>query len=366
MAGRTILMTTDAVGGVWQYTGDLARELASLGHRVVIAAMGPAPTDAQRRALADEKNIKLVETRLPLDWLCDNPAPVIAASASLAQLASDEDADLIHCNMPSLAGAADWPVPVVAVAHGCVSTWWVAAREDPLAPQYAWHREMTRQGLESADCVVAPSATYAATIARHYGLSRQPRVVLNGRRPPAREERTGSGIQAALTVGRLWDSVKNAGLLDRVAAELEVPFFAAGALRGPHGEEVTLAHLQTLGEIAADELAALMAKRPVFVSAASFEPFGLAVLEAADAGCALVLSDIPTFRELWDGAALFATPGDALAFEGAIHALLTNHELRERIAAAAALRALRYTPAATAKVMSAIYDEIMQKAEIRV
>ena len=38
---------------------------------------------------------------------------------------------------------------------------------------------------------------------------------------------------------------------------------------------------------------------------ALYEPFGLAVLEAAQAGCALVLSDIPTFRELWDGAALF-------------------------------------------------------------
>jgi hypothetical protein len=56
----------------------------------------------------------------------------------------------------------------------------------------------------------------------------------------------------------------------------------------------------------------------------SVEPFGLAVLEAAQAGCPLVLSDLPGFRELWDGAALFRRPvevpegaqmrqGDALA-----------------------------------------------------
>ena len=52
----------------------------------------------------------------------------------------------------------------------------------------------------------------------------------------------------------------------------------------------------------------MMARTAVFVSPALYEPFGLAVLEAAQAGCALVLSDIPTFRELWDGVALFVAP----------------------------------------------------------
>ncbi len=51
--------------------------------------------------------------------------------------------------------------------------------------------------------------------------------------------------------------------------------------------------------------------RPIFVSTSLYEPFGLAVLEAAQAGCPLVLSDIATFRELWDGAAIFFPPGDA-------------------------------------------------------
>ena len=54
-----------------------------------------------------------------------------------------------------------------------------------------------------------------------------------------------------------------------------------------------------------------MARAAIFVSSSVYEPFGLAVLEAAGSGAALVLSDIPTFRELWDEAALFAPPGDA-------------------------------------------------------
>ena len=33
---------------------------------------------------------------------------------------------------------------------------------------------------------------------------------------------------------------------------------------------------------------------------ARYEPFGLSILEAALSGCALVLGDLPSLRELWD------------------------------------------------------------------
>ena len=53
----------------------------------------------------------------------------------------------------------------------------------------------------------------------------------------------------------------------------------------------------------------------IFARPARYEPFGLAILEAAQAGCALVLGDIPSLRELWADAALLrrrrATPGAA-------------------------------------------------------
>ena len=136
-----------------------------------------------------------------------------------------------------------------------------------------------------------------------------------------------------------------------------MPFLAAGSRSGPHGETAALAHLEPLGQLADVELAALLAKRPVFVSAARFEPFGLAVLEAAAAGCALVLSDIATFRELWDGAAIFADPGSPESFRAAIAAALPI-PARERLGTAAAARARRFTPGATAAAMSAIYDEL--------
>ena len=85
------------------------------------------------------------------------------------------------------------------------------------------------------------------------------------------------------------------------------------------------------------------AGRPIFVSPAKYEPFGLAVLEAAQAGCALVLNEIPTFRELWDGAAVFAEADDQTALCAAIGCLIDDPARRRAIGAAAQDRARRYT-----------------------
>ena len=108
-----------------------------------------------------------------------------------------------------------------------------------------------------------------------------------------------------LTAGRLWDEGKNVAALDRAAEHLPFKICAAGPLTGPNGASVEFDRLDWLGILDAAGLQDMMARTAVFVSPALYEPFGLAVLEAAQAGCALVLSDIPTFRELWDGAALF-------------------------------------------------------------
>jgi glycosyltransferase involved in cell wall biosynthesis len=214
-------------------------------------------------------------------------------------------------------------------------------------------------GLAAADRVVAPSAAYARNIARHYALPCAPLVVHNSRTMP-RATATAPLHSSALTVGRLWDPVKNAALLDGVAARLAIPFDAAGAARGPHGEAVSLDHLHLLGELATQALAVRLAERPVYVSAATFEPFGLAVLEAAAAGCALVLSDIATFRELWDGVAIFVPATEATAYADAIEAVVGDMALRRRMGDEARERAAQYTPAKTAGEMLNVYASALR------
>jgi glycosyltransferase involved in cell wall biosynthesis len=359
-------MTADAVGGVWQYSLGLSEALGRCGHEVVLALLGPGIASAKRKQAHEISGLTLIETGLPLDWLCDGPGPVRRAARALAQLARDESADLVHCNMPTLAAAAAFSVPLIAVTHGCLSTWWEAAKRDPLDPAFHWHRELMREGLKAADLVIAPSADYAARIGRHYGLGKLPAVVHNGVPPLARRRRSAPTEDCVLTIGRLWDPVKGAATLDRVAARLPSPFYAAGATCGPHGERVDFQHLHCLGELDRDQLAAVLARRPVFVSAATFEPFGLAVLEAASAGCALVLSDIPGFRELWGDAALFVPPGETRGYRQAIDWLIGDPALRFALGEAAAARAERYTPGATAKAMIDIYQHVLANPRRRI
>ncbi len=379
-----ILLTTDAVGGVWQYTTELAQALSTRGVECVVAVLGPAPDEDQRIALVSSvlprkresrakqdvaRNsgflrsqehgvpITLIETGLPLDWTCADAAPVLAAGKAIATLAKDHAADLIHYNMPTLAAVGTPPVPSIAVAHGCVSTWWETAKGTPLGQDYRWHRALTADGLRAVDRVVAPSAAYATIVERHYRLETPVLAIHNGRTLAGAYDPAAPMADIALTVGRLWDGVKNAALLDKAAARFPIPFLAAGASKGPHGETIRLDHLRELGHLSGEQIAAHLAKRPIFVSAASFEPFGLAVLEAAQAGCALVLADIPTFRELWDGAASFV-PLDGGWCE-AIEALVHDTPRRAALGEAARSRAARYTPDATADRMLALYRDVI-------
>ncbi|WP_019516375.1 glycosyltransferase family 4 protein [Sphingomonas sp. Mn802worker] len=345
-----LLMTADAVGGVWQYALELAAALSPMGVEAHLAVLGPALSSAQRdRAAA--LGIDVTETGLPLDWLARHAGEVRRTADALARIAALHGADVVQVNQPAFA-LADYAMPVVAVAHSCVASWWDAVEHGPLPADLAWQAALTGDGLARSDVSVCPSAALADTLARLYALPRRPHVVHNGR-----SAITASGEMAgfAFTAGRLWDRGKDVATLDRAAARMSLPFKAAGPLAGPNGEQVAFAHLHTLGALSDEGVAGQLSSRPIFASAARYEPFGLAVLEAASAGCALVLSDIPTFRELWDGAARFVAAGDDAGFALAIEALAADPVGRHEAGERARVRAARYTPAANARGMAAIY-----------
>jgi glycosyltransferase involved in cell wall biosynthesis len=217
---------------------------------------------------------------------------------------------------------------------------------------------MIECGLNCADIIVAPTAAFAAHTVRTYGLWRDVRAVHNGRRPIALPKR--SRADFVFTVGRLWDDAKNARTLDQAAALIDVLVEAIGPLQGPNGTSVQFEHLCTPGTSRGSAIAERLAARPIFASSALYEPFGLSVLEAAQAGCALVLSDIPTFRELWTGAAMFVEANDARGFADAFSHLLQDADMREQLGRAAQLKALRYTPDVMAARMLQIYEQVAQ------
>ena len=356
-AATRVLMTADAVGGIWTYALDLSAALARHGVACTLAVLGPG-LDAARLAEAAAADVEAIDLGHAPEWLAAGPDAVARGGAALAALAQDRGADLLQCNHPAFGAATTFPCPVLAVGHSCVATWWDAVRGTPLPAEFAWQADLIGRGYVAADAVAVPSAAFAAATAARYRLPRRPVVLWNGR-AAAEPFRATPPVRAAVTAGRLWDEGKDVATLDRAAALTDVPVRAIGPHRGPNGASLATTHLQAVGSLPAAALREVFATRPVFLSAARYEPFGLAVLEAAQAGCALVLSDIPTFRELWDGAATFVPPGDAAGFAAELDGLVGDPDRRERLGEAARERAARYTLDAAANGVARLYQALL-------
>jgi glycosyltransferase involved in cell wall biosynthesis len=358
-APRHVLMTTDAVGGVWTYALDLSQGLAERGVGVTLAVLGPSPSSAQRAAVEDLASVALIDTGLPLDWLEDDAAALDGAGRALAVLAQGRGADLIHLNSPALAAGVRFPAPVVGACHSCLASWWSAVKAGELPQPFRRRTERLARGYAACDRLIAPSRAFAETTRALYGVT--PQVVHNGRAGPAADP-AAARQPVALTSGRLWDEAKNVATLDRAAAQLSWPVEAAGALEGPGGAAVRLEHIAALGHLSPAQLEARLSQTAVFVSLALYEPFGLGVLEAAQAGCALLLSDIPTFRELWDGAAVFVPPLDDAAAARALDALLGDADEARARGEAARRRAARFSLEAMVERTLDIYAEALAPA----
>ena len=355
--GLHVLMTADAVGGVWQYALDLAGGLRAHNVRTTIAVLGPAPS-ADQQAMAEAAGAELVVTGLPLDWTASHQDEVKEAGQAIARLAEQICPDLIHLNAPALAADEQFGVPVVAACHSCVATWWQAVKGTALPEDFVWRTDLVRRGYASASKLLAPTHAFALATAEAYDLRHPPLVVRNGRRALQSEANARSEV-FVFTAGRLWDEGKNFATIDRMAARLSIPVLAAGPLRGANGAQIEIHHARPLGRLSDEGVARHLSEQPIFVSTALYEPFGLAVLEAAQAGCALVLSDIPTFRELWDGAALFVDPGDENEAAAAVERLVQDPDARAVLGRAARKRAAAYTVEAMSEGVLQVYQSVL-------
>ena len=387
LAGSRLLMTADAVGGVWTYALDLARGLAPLGMHTTLVVLGPEPSSDQIDEAAAVPGLTLATTGLPLDWMAESAGEVRRTAEAVAAMVGEHA--LVHLNSPALAGLAAFERPVIGVAHSCVRTWWAAVHDGSALPRdLAWRAELLANGYRRCDRLLAPTRSFAAATTAAYDLAERPTVVANGRSQtrqaeeaksdvskhaerssalrdeplrssPRHGEVGGRGKVYAFTAGRLWDEGKGVALLDTAAAAIRIPVRAAGPTAGPNGARIELATIEMLGRLNETELAAAFAERPIFVSPALYEPFGLAVLEAAASRCALVLSDIPTFRELWEDAAVFVPPRSATALASAVNALADDSGRRAEWGHAAAERSRRYRLGPFVDGMAAVYRDVL-------
>jgi glycosyltransferase involved in cell wall biosynthesis len=347
---RRVLMTLDAVGGVWRYALDLASSLAGEGIETILAGFGPRPSAHQRNEAG--RVGRLVWCDLPLDWLVEDEAALDGVADAIGELAARHSADLVHLNLPSQAHGLRLAVPAIVASHSCVPSWFRAVRGEDVPANWAWQKRLNASGLLGADAVLVPSRSHGRAIEACYGPIAALHVIPNATQPlPSVTEK----VPVVLAAGRWWDEGKNGVVLDRAAGWVDWPVLMAGAAAGPNGQLLNIRNARALGELSASRLQPWLAGAAIVASPSIYEPFGLVALEGATAGAALVLSDIPTYRELWDGAAFFAEPRDPSAWIEALNGLARDRDWRRRLGAAARERAGRFTPAAQRDAVLSAY-----------
>ncbi|MBP1804814.1 glycosyltransferase family 4 protein [Rubellimicrobium aerolatum] len=352
--GLRLLMTLDAVGGVWRYAMDLAGALRPEGVETVFLGFGPRPTDAQQAEAARLGTLDWTDA--PLDWLVGDAGALSEVPTLVAQAARRHGADLLHLNLPTHAAGLDTDRPVLVVSHSCVTTWFRAVRGTGLPPGWEWQGDLNAQGLARADAIVAPSHAHAAALHACYGPVPRLRVVPNATAAPLGETK---GEPFVIASGRWWDEGKNGALLDEAAENTNLPIHLLGPTHGPNGATFAARHALPRGELPHAEAVALMRRAGIFCSPSLYEPFGLAVAEAARMALPLVLSDIPTFRELWSDAAVFVPPRDPERLAATLDALACDPTERRRLGEAAQARSRRFTPEAQAAAMLRLYADLV-------
>jgi glycogen(starch) synthase len=355
-----VLMTADTLGGVWTYALELSRALGESGIEVVLATMGGPVRPEQHAEVNASTNIELAESGYRLPWMADPWEDVRSAGEWLLELAAEVEPDLIHVNEP-VYGSLEWSAPSIAVTHSCVLSWWESVWQTPAPSSWDRYRQEMTRGLLAADAVVAPSTWMLESVRYHYGV-RAGRVIPNGR--DSRAFTPESKAPVVFAAGRLWDEAKNLLALEPVAERLRWPVFIAGDPEHPaRNEVVSTKHCRLLGRLPAGTVAGWLRRASIYAFPAKYEPFGLSVLEAGLAGCALVLSDLPTLRELWDGAAIFVEPGEPSSLRFALESLIEDQGLCHAVAMRARRRALDFTPSRMAKAYLQLYGEVIRTSQ---
>ncbi len=355
-----VLMNADTIGGVWTYTIELIAALARYDIEFVLCSTGRLPTAEQRQAVVDLENARLLESGFKLEWMDDPWDDVAKTRQWLQEVAAAENPDILHLNDYSHA-AANWSMPVLVVGHSCVLSWHAAVRHAPADDRWATYRDAVKAGLQKADTVVAPSSAMLEALRAHYGPLKRSGVIYNGLRRSTGLRRFQKQRQV-LTAGRLWDEAKNVSTVIRAAGEIDAPVLLAGDAICPSGRDAAMSNITCLGRLTPQALATQYADAAIYALPARYEPFGYTPLEAAMQGCALVLGDIPSLREIWGDAALFVPPDDEQALAGTVNHLLKHPALLNRQAVAAQAQAQHYSPDRMAAGYLSLYQQLAMNA----
>ncbi|RYG43279.1 glycosyltransferase family 1 protein, partial [bacterium] len=149
-------MTADTVGGVWNYSLDLSRELGRRGVEVALATMGRPMSVDQARQAVSIPSLQVFESDFRLEWMEDPWSDLHRAGDWLLSLEQAVQPDIVHLN-GYVHASLPWSVPTLVVCHSCVLSWWQAVKGEAASCEWHRYRDAVRRGLRAADLVLAPT-----------------------------------------------------------------------------------------------------------------------------------------------------------------------------------------------------------------
>jgi phosphatidylinositol alpha-mannosyltransferase len=298
----------DAPGGVQQQCIELSDRLAEDGEDVVLIAAGRLEESVGRVGVGGTIKIRANRSTVPL-----TAAP--GAWGRVREALSTVDVAHVHEPLIPLAGwAALWAgVPTVATFHADPPSW--------VARAYSYAPFLDRAFRRTVISAVSPVA--ARAIPDRWG---EVTVVPNAIAVDAYDRPVERKGRQAVFLGRddprkgldillgVWPMVREA-VAD---AELVV----MGASRPDRDDGVTF-----MGTVTGEEKADTLASSGVYVAPnTGGESFGIVVVEAMAAGCAVVASDLPAFEAVLAGTGRLVPVGDPEALASALIGLLSRPE----------------------------------------
>jgi len=358
-----VLMTTDSVGTLWSYSLDLSRALGRHGVEVVLLSLGKRLTQEQHRAAWSIPSLSIYEEQLRAEWMDEPWEDVRRAGEVLLELEQRYRPDVVHLHS-GVHAALPFRAPVMVHAHSCALSYWRALHGGRAPSHLDDYRERVMEGLRRAQVVVASTESSLRELIEYYGPFRDGRVIAHGCDPEAFVPDLKEDI--VFCAGRLWDPGRNLAALASVSNGIPWPVYVADDQQRSPASLRTIKlpqprALRCLGKLSRAEFASWFGRAAIYVQPGCYEPSCLAVLEAAFSGCALVLADIPSLRELWEDVAVFVGPDDEPQLAAALNVLISERSSRESLAQAARERACSFTLRRLADQNLALYGELLSK-----
>jgi glycosyltransferase involved in cell wall biosynthesis len=315
-----------------------------------------------------------------------HPEGAYAAYFEMRRVISANEVDLVHVPHTFWRPLIT-PVPYVITVHDLLDYMYRARTHNGMAREF--HSYMTRRVMHRAARIFAVSNFTKRDVARYFDVAPSKiEVVYNaldetfqrGHSTPAEQALVRGRYQVdspfLLYTGRI-SPHKNVARIIEAFSALKAELAKEGAYPDLKliiiGDEVSknpdirravirsgMQHeVRFLGYVSIDVLRIFFDMAKVFVFPSLYEGFGLPPLEAMAHGTPVVASNTTALPEVVGSAALLVNPENVFEISRALHRVLTDQPLRERMKAEGIQQARRFSWDASVRRMVKVYEEVV-------